>query len=107
MDALFNQLMEAVERNIKNLNKDKIIAAYLFAQKAHDGQKRKSGEPYIVHPLSVAKILVEMGMDTDTVAAALLHDVVEDTEVELRELKSEFGNDVATPAEAREILGLK
>ena len=106
MDALFNQLMEAVERNIKNLNKDKIIAAYLFAQKAHDGQKRKSGEPYIVHPLSVAKILVEMGMDTDTVAAALLHDVVEDTEVELRELKSEFGNDVAILVDGVTKLGL-
>ncbi len=106
MDALLKKLMDAIDRNIKNLNKDKITSAYLFAQAAHEGQKRKSGEPYIVHPLAVAKMLVEMGMDTDTIAAALLHDVVEDTEVELCEVESKFGSDVAALVDGVTKLGL-
>ena len=62
---------------------------------AHDGQRRASGEEYVCHPLSVAAILVEMGMDSETISAALLHDVVEDTGVELSELRNEFGEGVA------------
>ncbi|MEE1280373.1 MAG: bifunctional (p)ppGpp synthetase/guanosine-3',5'-bis(diphosphate) 3'-pyrophosphohydrolase [Oscillospiraceae bacterium] len=106
MDALLKQLMDAIDRNIKNLNKDKIISAFSFAQAAHEGQKRKSGEPYIVHPLAVARLLVEMGMDTDTIVAALLHDVVEDTEVELCEVESKFGSDVAALVDGVTKLGL-
>ena len=106
MDALLKELMDAIDRNIKNLNKDKITAAYSFAKTAHEGQKRKSGEPYIVHPLAVAKILVEMGMDTDTIVAALLHDVVEDTEIELREVETKFGSDVAALVDGVTKLGL-
>ncbi len=106
MDALLKQLMDAIDRNIKSLNKDKIISAYSFAKTAHEGQKRKSGEPYIVHPLAVAKILVEMGMDTDTIVAAILHDVVEDTEVELREVEVKFGSDVAALVDGVTKLGL-
>ena len=56
-----------------------IIKAYEIARKLHDGQFRKSGEPYIIHPVAVAKILAEFGMDNETVIAGLLHDVVEDT----------------------------
>ena len=73
----------------------KIISAYEFAAKAHEGQKRSSGQPYIVHPLAVAYILLELGMDTDTVCGALLHDVVEDTDATLDDLKKRFGQDVA------------
>lgn len=106
MKALFEKLMQVIDKNIKNLNKEKIIAAYEFSEKAHTGQKRKSGEPYIIHPLSVAIILVEMGMDTDTVIAALLHDVVEDTEVSLEEVASKFGADVAALVDGVTKLGL-
>ncbi len=106
MDALLQELLDVIERNIKNLNKEKIISAYHFAKEAHEGQKRKSGEPYIIHPIAVAKILVEMGMDTDTIVAALLHDVVEDTEVELREVESKFGSDVALLVDGVTKLGL-
>lgn len=66
-----------------------------IATKAHTGQKRKSGEPYIIHPLSVAATLVDWGMDIDTVLAGVLHDTVEDTEVSLSELETKFGQDVA------------
>ena len=106
MDALLQELLDAIDRNIKNLNKEKIISAYHFANDAHEGQKRKSGEPYIIHPIAVAKILVEMGMDTDTIVAALLHDVVEDTEIELREVETKFGSDVALLVDGVTKLGL-
>ncbi|HMQ95766.1 MAG TPA: RelA/SpoT family protein [Candidatus Saccharibacteria bacterium] len=66
-----------------------------FATKKHEGQKRKSGEPYITHPLSVAGILIEWGMDIDTILAGILHDTVEDTNTTFEELESLFGRDVA------------
>lgn len=66
-----------------------------FATKAHFGQKRKSGEPYIVHPLSVAATLIDWGMDIDTVLAGVLHDTVEDTDATLDEIENLFGRDVA------------
>ena len=65
-----------------------------FATKKHEGQTRKSGEPYIIHPLAVATILVDWGMDTDTVVAGVLHDTVEDTDATLREIENLFGRDV-------------
>ncbi len=73
----------------------KIISAYEFASKAHEGQFRSSGQPYIIHPLAVAEILLDLGMDTDTICAALLHDVVEDTEATSEQLQKRFGRDVA------------
>lgn len=66
-----------------------------FATEKHSGQKRKSGEPYIIHPLSVANILVEWGMDIDSVLAGILHDTVEDTDASLEQIESLFGWDVA------------
>lgn len=66
-----------------------------FASKAHTGQKRKSGEAYIIHPLNVAHILVDWGMDIDTILAGVLHDTVEDTETTLEEIENLFGRDVA------------
>lgn len=73
----------------------KLIAAYEYAAKWHEGQTRSSGEPYIIHPVAVANIVLELGMDTDTLCAALLHDVVEDTAATLEEIKKRFGADVA------------
>ncbi|MDK8890429.1 bifunctional (p)ppGpp synthetase/guanosine-3',5'-bis(diphosphate) 3'-pyrophosphohydrolase [Corynebacterium macclintockiae] len=69
--------------------------AYATAEKLHEGVKRKSGEPYITHPLAVATIAAEIGMDTTTVVAALLHDTVEDTEYSLADLSRDFGSEVA------------
>ncbi|MHA7687495.1 MULTISPECIES: bifunctional (p)ppGpp synthetase/guanosine-3',5'-bis(diphosphate) 3'-pyrophosphohydrolase [Corynebacterium] len=69
--------------------------AYATAEKLHEGVKRKSGEPYITHPLAVATIAAEIGMDTTTVVAALLHDTVEDTDYSLDELSRDFGSEVA------------
>ncbi len=66
-----------------------------YATEKHSGQKRKSGEPYIIHPLSVADILIDWGMDIDTVLAGVLHDTVEDTEATLAEIENLFGRDVA------------
>src|SRR5665647_1733213 len=74
---------------------DKIREVYDFAGKAHHDQKRSSGEPYSIHPLAVATILVDMGMDVDTIAAGLLHDTIEDTGVTKEELEKRFGAEVA------------
>ncbi len=72
-----------------------ISKAYYFAQKAHKGQKRMTGEPYFVHSIETAKTLIKMGLGSNSVSAALLHDVPEDTEVTEEEVKKEFGKDVA------------
>ncbi|MHB8340246.1 MAG: RelA/SpoT family protein [Mycobacteriales bacterium] len=69
--------------------------AYAVAEEAHRGQVRRSGDPYITHPLAVATILAELGMDVPTICAALLHDTVEDTPVELEAIRTDFGTDVA------------
>jgi GTP pyrophosphokinase len=70
--------------------------AYVAAEKAHSGQLRKSGEPYITHPVAVAQILTELGMDLPTVMAALLHDTVEDTSYSIDQIKAEFGDEVTS-----------
>ncbi len=69
--------------------------AYAVAERAHAGQMRKSGDPYITHPVAVATILAELGMPTSTLAAALLHDTVEDTAYGLEDLRADFGEEVA------------
>ncbi len=91
IDALIQKILDSE----KQYDLDKIIAAYELAESYHHDQKRESGEPYITHPLAVAYILLELGMDTDTICAALLHDVVEDTDCTLDELNKKFGSDVA------------
>lgn len=88
-------LIQKILKDDKQYDMGKIISAYEFAAKAHEGQKRSSGQDYIIHPLAVAYILLELGMDTDTICAALLHDVVEDTDATLDDLKKRFGQDVA------------
>lgn len=90
-----DMLIQKILTDDKQYDLSKIITAYEFAAKAHEGQKRSSGQPYIIHPLAVAYILLELGMDTDTICAAMLHDVVEDTPVTLEEVKKRFGQDVA------------
>ncbi len=76
-----------------------IKKALLFANTAHKGQKRDTGEAYIIHPVEVAKILISLKADSATICAALLHDVVEDTPVKLQEIKREFGEEIATLVE--------
>lgn len=89
------KIIQKILKDDKQYDMSKIISAYEFASKAHEGQKRSSGQDYIIHPLAVAYILLEFGMDTDTICAALLHDVVEDTPATLDDLKKRFGQDVA------------
>ena len=90
-----DMLVQKILDNDKQYDLSKIISAYEFAAKAHEGQFRSSGQPYIIHPLAVAEILLDLGMDTDTICAALLHDVVEDTEATSEQLAKRFGRDVA------------
>jgi len=95
------------ERLFKALgNEDsKVKKALEFVEEKHAGQFRKSGDPYVVHPVEVAIILAELGMDRDTVVAGLLHDVLEDTETTYEELKENFGKDVADIVEGVTKLG--
>ena len=83
----------------RNINKNKIIKAYKYAEEKHKDQKRKSGQPYIIHPLNVAYILAKLGLDTETICAALLHDVVEDTDSTYNDIKELFGTDIANIVE--------
>ncbi|MDY3861025.1 MAG: bifunctional (p)ppGpp synthetase/guanosine-3',5'-bis(diphosphate) 3'-pyrophosphohydrolase [Ruminococcus sp.] len=91
----YNQLKELIEKSNQNIDMDKVEKAYHLAEEAHGDQRRLSGIPYILHPTSVACILVELGMDTDSIIAALLHDVVEDTHYTLEEIEEMFGKSVA------------
>ena len=88
---LYNRLKESFPRNQVHL----IRQAYTFASKAHDGQERMDGKPYINHPLEVARILVEMNMDTDSICAGLMHDVLEDCNIEKINIDKIFGKDVS------------
>ncbi len=89
-----DMIIQKVIDSEKQYDLSKIVSAYEMAESYHHDQKRESGEPYISHPIAVAYILLELGMDTDTVCAALLHDVVEDTDCTLEQLHKKFGIDV-------------
>lgn len=89
------QLLEKASVYMKEQDLIRIKEAYDFAEQAHHGQVRKSGEPYILHPVTVADILVDMGMDVLSIIAALLHDVVEDTTVDLQTVRAKFGETCA------------
>ena len=92
----FDELLEKVSSYIKNKTELKTITkAYMFAFEHHFGQKRHTGEDYIVHPLNVAYILAEINADYQTISAALLHDTIEDCGVTKEELETEFGTDIA------------
>ena len=91
----YEELIEKIKDSDKDYDIANIERAYKVAEKCHNGQMRKSGEPYIIHPVSVAYLLVEMGMDSQSVIAGLLHDVVEDTDMTLEEIRKAFGDDIA------------
>ncbi|CAI7996660.1 GTP pyrophosphokinase [Geodia barretti] len=89
------RLLESVEEYLPGDSAELIKDAYLFANRSHEGQMRKSGEPYIAHPLEIALFLSELRLDEQTIAASLLHDVVEDCGVSLDELSAKFGPEIA------------
>src|SRR4249920_2030532 len=92
---LVEELIADVEAYKPDVDRDLLRRAFAFAERAHGGQMRRSGDEFIHHPWGAAKILATLHLDEQTLAAALLHDVVEDTETELADVKSEFGDDVA------------
>jgi guanosine-3',5'-bis(diphosphate) 3'-pyrophosphohydrolase len=96
---LLEELLAEVAEYNPDVDRDLLERAFVFASEAHEGQQRRSGEDFILHPLGVARILAELGRDDTTLAAALAHDVVEDTPATIEEVRSEFGEDVATLVE--------
>ena len=94
-EELYDQLIKAIRKYHPSDDISMIEKAYKLARKAHEGQLRKSGEPYIIHPLSVCIILAELELDKETLVAGLLHDVVEDTLYTIEEIEEYFGADVA------------
>lgn len=94
-NPILDPLLTLVRQNHPRADTAILQRAYVVAEEAHSGQVRKSGDPYITHPLAVAMILAELGMTPVTLAAALLHDVVEDTDYPLAEIDREFGPEVA------------
>ncbi|HEY2861730.1 MAG TPA: bifunctional (p)ppGpp synthetase/guanosine-3',5'-bis(diphosphate) 3'-pyrophosphohydrolase [Terracidiphilus sp.] len=95
IDAKFARLLDEVHSNRPGDDLDIIRRAWLFCLRQHEDQKRASGEPYIVHPLEVALVLAELRMDSTAIAAGLLHDAVEDTDVTSAEIEDQFGDQVA------------
>ena len=93
-DVLYNELISSVLKYHPSTDISMIEKAYRIARDAHEGQLRKSGEPYIIHPLSVALILADLELDKETIVAGLLHDVVEDTVMTSEEIRQEFGDEV-------------
>jgi len=91
----YQELASLLPDTFNNIDRDLVHRAYKTAEKAHEGQKRVSGEAYINHCLAVASILIELGMPADVIAAGLMHDTVEDTAVNLDELRRDFGETVA------------
>ena len=91
----YDKLTEAIRASGRAYNMDMIEKAYRMANEAHKDARRRSGEPYICHPLAVARLVLDLGMDTESIAASLLHDVVEDTPITIDEVKSAFGAEVA------------
>ncbi|WP_302359876.1 bifunctional (p)ppGpp synthetase/guanosine-3',5'-bis(diphosphate) 3'-pyrophosphohydrolase [uncultured Megasphaera sp.] len=94
-DAEFRHLIDTIHSYLPQADCEDVTKAYHAAEEAHKEQHRVSGEPYILHPLAVAQILADMKIDTTTITAALLHDVVEDTACTLEDLRQEFGREVA------------
>src|SRR6202046_1878879 len=95
IDNKFQKLLETVHENRPGDDLDIIRKAWAFCLQQHDGQKRASGEPYVIHPLEVGQVLAELKMDSTAIAAGLLHDAVEDTDVTSAEIAKKFGDQVA------------
>ena len=94
-DVAFIKFKKKLQRYLNSYQVKKVERAYLFAKDAHHGQKRKSGENYITHPLHAASYLADYELDHETIMAATLHDVVEDTEISLADLEKNFGKKVS------------
>lgn len=86
----FAELEKKIKENNLDVDVDKIENAFVLAYESHVGQKRKSGEDYILHPIEVAEILVDLRLDTDTIVAGILHDVVEDTLITIPDIEYNF-----------------
>lgn len=102
---MLEKLIEKIDKNCNNVDKEMIKKAYNLAYEAHKDQRRESGEPYIMHPVEVAYILADMGMDTSTITAGILHDVIEDTEYSHEDISREFSSEVADLVEGVTKLG--
>ena len=98
-NVTIDKIIGKMKTNNPNSNTDLIRKAYNYAYENHKGQKRISGEPYIIHPLEVAYILAELELDDSTICAALLHDVVEDTPITHEDIVREFGDEIAEMVE--------
>ena len=94
-DKEIQELINKINIYAKNADVSLVEKAYYFGKKAHDGQFRKSGEPYFIHPVAVANILCDMELDIETIIAGLLHDVVEDTEYTYEDIEREFSTEIA------------
>src|SRR6186997_3409788 len=92
---LIDELIESVAAYNKDVDRDLLTRAFRYAAAAHEGQQRRSGEDFINHPWGAAKICAELHLDEQTIAAALLHDVVEDTGTDIKEVRAEFGDEIA------------
>jgi GTP diphosphokinase / guanosine-3',5'-bis(diphosphate) 3'-diphosphatase len=92
---LIDELITTVAAYNPDVDRDLLARAFRFAAKAHEGQQRRSGEDFINHPWGAAKICAELRLDEETIAAALLHDVVEDTDTDIKEVRAEFGDEIA------------
>ena len=95
----YQALEDKVAMYTPNLDTRRLYDAFTFADTAHHGQLRKSGEPYIIHPLAVAEIVADLGLDVDSVIAALLHDCIEDTPTSHQDIAKKFGEPVAALVE--------
>ena len=91
----YASMMQAITRYAPSADLEVIQRAYEYADEKHKNQLRKSGELYIIHPLAVAEIVAEIGLDTDAITAALLHDCLEDTDASFEEISRMFGETVA------------
>ena len=98
-EVTIDKIIEKAKQNNPNCNEELIRKAYKYANESHENQERVSGEKYIIHPLNVAYILAELEMDDSTIAAALLHDVVEDTPITHEDIAHEFGDEIAEMVE--------
>ena len=91
----WQEILDSIKKNNLNVDVEKIKLAYSFAEESHQGQFRQSGDKYILHPAEVSKILIDMKMDTDSIIAGILHDIVEDTFITLADIEYNFGKSAA------------
>ena len=103
--ATISEIIKGAQKYLPHVNEERLMKAYNFAKKAHKNTKRASGDPYIQHPLEVAKILLTLKPDEDSLVVSLLHDILEDTDIKIDELKKEFGESVVPLLKGMEKLG--